>query len=140
MSAIDLTSDKFEETVLTDGIVILDFWASWCGPCQMFAPIFEAAAEAHPNITFAKVNTEEERSLSGSLEIMSIPTIMAFRDGIQIFRQPGALPAEALEELISKIEELDMDEVRAEIEKAHAADGLDHDHDAHHEHDHGSVV
>ncbi len=117
MSTIDITTEEFEDTVLADGIVIVDFWAGWCGPCQAFAPVYEAAAEKHENVTFAKVDTEAEQALAGGLGIQSIPTIMAFRDGIQVFSQPGALPEAALEGLISQVEALDMDAVRAEIEK-----------------------
>jgi len=124
MSTVDVTADKFEETVLADGIVLVDFWAGWCGPCKSFAPVFEESSNKHEDITFAKVDTEAEQALAGGLGIQSIPTIMAFRDGIQVFSQPGALPADALEGLISQVEALDMDEVRAEIAK----------HDAGHEH------
>jgi len=115
MSTVDITTDQFEDTVLADGIVLVDFWASWCGPCRSFAPVYEASSEKHEKITFAKVDTEAEQALAGGLGIQSIPTIMAFRDGIQVFSQPGALPADSLEGLISQIEALDMDEVRAEI-------------------------
>ncbi len=120
MSTIDITADQFEDTVLADGIVLVDFWAEWCGPCKAFAPVYEASSEKHDNITFAKVDTEAEQALSGGLGIQSIPTIMAFRDGVQVFSQPGAMPEAALEDLISKIEELDMDDVHAQIAKQQA--------------------
>ena len=119
--ATDITTAEFEETVLADGIVLVDFWASWCGPCKSFAPIYEKVAERYPDVTFAKVNTEEEQQLSSELGIRSIPTIMAFRDGIQLFSQPGALGEDALENLVKQIGELDMDEIRSEVE-AHNAD------------------
>lgn len=111
----DLTAETFEEAVSAEGIVLVDWWASWCGPCRAFAPVFEDAAGRHDDITFAKVDTEAEQELAAAAEIMSIPTLMAFRDGILVFSQPGALPAHVLDQLIATVRDLDMDEVRAQV-------------------------
>jgi thioredoxin 1 len=116
MSTLNLTSEEFERTISSDGIVLVDFWAAWCGPCRMFGPIFEKASEEYPEIAFAKVDTEAEQGLSGSLGISSIPTLMAFRDGILLFNQAGALPASSLEQLIKALQDVDMDDVRTKIE------------------------
>ncbi len=115
MATSTLTMENFEETVTGDGITLVDFWAEWCGPCKMFGPIFEETADENPDLTFAKVDTEAEQQLAGQLGIMSIPTLMIFRDGIQLFSQPGALPKNALEDLVRQVRELDMDEVRREL-------------------------
>jgi thioredoxin 2 len=118
MSLVELTQETFQESITPDGTVIVDFWAPWCGPCRGFAPVFEKAAEDHPDITFAKVNTDENQELSGSLGIRSIPTLMVFREQVLLFSQPGALSGGQLNELISKINALDMKQVHAEIAAA----------------------
>ncbi|HET7659121.1 MAG TPA: thioredoxin [Oryzihumus sp.] len=121
MATTALTAQTFEPTVLQDGIVLVDFWAEWCGPCRMFAPVFEKASETHPDITFGKVDTEAEQALSAAAGISSIPTLMAFRDGILVFAQPGALPAQALEQVITAVRGLDMEDVRAQVAQEEAA-------------------
>lgn len=115
MATLELTAENFEPTVMADGITFVDFWAAWCGPCRAFAPTFEKASEAHPEIRFGKLDTEAEQGLAAAAQISSIPTLMAFRDGILVFRQSGALPAKAFAELIAAVEGLDMDDVRAQI-------------------------
>ena len=116
MSTVELTNRTFEETVNDNDIVLVDWWAEWCGPCKQFAPIFEQASQQHDDVVFAKVDTETQRELAAGANISSIPTVMAFRDGILVFAQPGALPAKALESLITQVKGLDMDDVRAQIE------------------------
>jgi len=122
MSTIALTEDTFEETVTEPGITLVDWWASWCGPCRMFGPVFQAASEKHQDITFGKIDTEDQPALSAAARITSIPTLMAFRDGILVFSQPGALPAASLEKLIQAVRDLDMDQVRAELAQQQGAD------------------
>lgn len=120
MATVNITGEEFNATVRGEGITLVDFWASWCGPCQRFGPIFEAASEANPDITFAKVDTEAEQALAGALGITSIPTLMAFRDDVLVYREAGALPARALDALIEQVRELDMDEVKAKIAEQQA--------------------
>ena len=126
MATITLTKDTFEQTVVEHDIVLIDFWAEWCGPCRTFGPVYEKVSEEYPNIVFAKVDTEDQQELAGYFGIRSIPTLMVFREKIGVFSQPGALPEDVLTDLIDQIEALDMEAVRSEIE--------DHDHDEDHDH------
>ncbi|HZK32503.1 MAG TPA: thioredoxin family protein [Corynebacterium sp.] len=121
MATIDITEDTFEQTVTGEGIVLVDAWAEWCGPCKQFAPTYEKASENHPDATFAKLDTEANEQLSAALQIQAIPTLMVFRDGILVYREAGALPPAALEDLVGQVKALDMDDVRKQVAEQNAA-------------------
>jgi thioredoxin 1 len=121
MATTEITKDNLNDTIAQDGIVLLDFWADWCGPCTQFAPVFEKASEENADITFGKVDTEDQKELAAAFQITSIPTLMAFRDGIGVFAQPGALPEQSLNQLITAVRGLDMDDVRRQVAEKQAA-------------------
>lgn len=115
MSTVTLTKDTIDDVIGAEGITLVDWWAEWCGPCKQFGPVFEAASEQHTDVVFGKIDTEDQRELAAAAQITSIPTLMAFRDGILVFSQPGALPAAGLEQIITAVKDLDMDDVRRQI-------------------------
>lgn len=125
MATVTITKENFDETIQNNDIVILDFWASWCGPCLKFAPLFEEASNKHPNVVFGKINTEEQIELSGAFSVRSIPTVVIFREQIMLFKQPGSLPVEAFDDILEEIGKLDMDDVRRQVDEAQHADESD---------------
>ncbi len=144
MATVTITGDNFKQTIEKGGIVLLDFWAEWCGPCRAFAPVFEKASEIHQDVTFGKIDTEDQQELAGAIDIQAIPTLMLFRDGVLLFRESGALPPAALDQLVTQAKTLDMEKVKAEVAEHEAAHqhgpncNHDHDHDhGHHELGHG---
>ena len=123
MATVTLTQENFEQTVSAEGIVLVDFWATWCGPCRQFGPIFEEASEKYPDIVFGKIDTDDQQQLAMAAQITSIPTLMVFRDDVLVYRDAGALPAKALDSLIAQVRELDMDEVKAKVAEQQAQAG-----------------
>ncbi|MDQ3299247.1 MAG: thioredoxin [Myxococcota bacterium] len=133
MATVEITGENFQQTI-EKGIVLLDFWAAWCGPCRVFAPVFEKASEAHADIVFGKIDTEAQQELAGAAQIQAIPTLMLFRDGVLLFRESGALPAAALEELVTQAKALDMAKVKEEIKAHEGAGGHQHGPGCNHDH------